>query len=280
MKDLNEEQSISQVVDNCKLHWIFSQLPQKIIAEMELELTGHLEEAVREGKTLEKVVGKDINYFARTWAEPHYEPKTFKKKIRDLLYILLLALMITFPIGHIQNMSLHVPVDWSTFVTVLLFFGVTKLLITPGVITRIMSGATIFQFLKLFVIFSFSTAIFAGLIFGAEKLNLDTLFYWPWQASLLLAGVTFTFARHLITKESREKVEVEDILPKKPPEVNYRKLYLILCILVISLLGSIIVWQTANSQVAQMTSQFFTVCLAIILWNYVLTWPPNSSREK
>ncbi len=125
--------------DSCTIYWTLSGLPPKIIAEMELELTGHLEEAVGEGKTFEKVVGKDIYSFARSWADPHYVPKPFKQKVNDTVYILLLGLTMAFPFSHIDNMSLHFPVDWSIAVKFFFYIALVKILMMPFIFNKLIT---------------------------------------------------------------------------------------------------------------------------------------------
>lgn len=69
-----DQMSIQEVVDRCQAYWSATHVPSKAIKEMKVELTSHLEEAARAGKTPDAVIGTDLNAFAEEWARTYRRP--------------------------------------------------------------------------------------------------------------------------------------------------------------------------------------------------------------
>ncbi|MEM7094833.1 MAG: NfeD family protein [Actinomycetota bacterium] len=63
---------ITTTLNACELVWRQQSIDSGAVEEMRAELESHLREATGHGKTVESVVGEDINLFARTWA--HAKP--------------------------------------------------------------------------------------------------------------------------------------------------------------------------------------------------------------
>ena len=59
---------INTTLNACELVWKQQSIPASTIAEMRTELESHLREASGEGKSIDSVVGEDLNAFARSWA--------------------------------------------------------------------------------------------------------------------------------------------------------------------------------------------------------------------
>ena len=59
---------IAKAVDDCERYWRATGVPGRRIAEMKLELSQHLAEAISNGRRIETVTGGDRAEFAETWA--------------------------------------------------------------------------------------------------------------------------------------------------------------------------------------------------------------------
>jgi len=72
--DQQTRQQISDLVNACEGYWELRGIRGESRAEMRLELEQHLEQAVRDGKSLEAVVGSNALAFAESWARetPHH----------------------------------------------------------------------------------------------------------------------------------------------------------------------------------------------------------------
>jgi len=71
MTDLTAE----QIADRCRSTWLTSGIGATSADEMTTELRSHLAEATAAGKSLDKVVGDDIDAFAREWAREFQGPQ-------------------------------------------------------------------------------------------------------------------------------------------------------------------------------------------------------------
>lgn len=68
--------TVEEVVESCQAYWVLSGLPRQRINEMKLELEQDLREALADGKTVEVVVGADVNAFAAAWVKEERTSKT------------------------------------------------------------------------------------------------------------------------------------------------------------------------------------------------------------
>ncbi len=77
MVDQHTQQQIADLVNACEGYWELRSIPESQRKEMRLELEQHLEQAVRDGKSLEAVVGPNALAFAERWARemPHQFPR-------------------------------------------------------------------------------------------------------------------------------------------------------------------------------------------------------------
>jgi membrane protein implicated in regulation of membrane protease activity len=60
-----------QVVDRCRTHWLSSGVDSNTASDMAIELRSHLQDALAEGKSIESVVGSDLQSFAEEWASAY-----------------------------------------------------------------------------------------------------------------------------------------------------------------------------------------------------------------
>ncbi|MTI94095.1 MAG: hypothetical protein FH749_01200 [Firmicutes bacterium] len=272
--------AIKDVVEKCKIYWMFSNLPRKALLEMELELQGHLEEAIADGKALEDVVGRDVIAFARTWAETNYRARTWQEKIFNLFYLVLLAFMVTLPFNHITFMAWAVPVYWSNLLIIAIITCLVAFLVQPGVIARIFAlDSAVKQWLIFFAVFMLTTLAFVGLLLIPHHFEHQPLFYWPWQATVATAVVTFIVARVAIGKETRETEAAEHMVHEQVAERPGGG-HCLLILPAIGLIGSGTVWWFVGETAKQIAQMVF-VCSALVLWTRIIIWPAlQRSRKK
>lgn len=75
MTDLTSE----QVVDRCRAYWLGSGVDSDTASDMAIELRSHIQEAMAESKTVESVVGGDLESFADDWASAYRGPRPASK---------------------------------------------------------------------------------------------------------------------------------------------------------------------------------------------------------
>jgi membrane protein implicated in regulation of membrane protease activity len=63
-----------QVIDRCRTYWLGSGVDRDMASDMAIELRSHLQDAMAAGKTIESVVGADLDGFAEEWASAHRGP--------------------------------------------------------------------------------------------------------------------------------------------------------------------------------------------------------------
>ena len=71
MTDLTSE----QVIDRCRTYWLGSGVDSDMASDMAIELRSHLQDARTAGKSIESVVGGDLDGFAEEWASAHRGPQ-------------------------------------------------------------------------------------------------------------------------------------------------------------------------------------------------------------
>jgi membrane protein implicated in regulation of membrane protease activity len=60
-----------QVVERCRTYWLSSGVDRDLVSDMALELRSHIQEATSAGKTIDSVVGGDLEAFAEDWASAY-----------------------------------------------------------------------------------------------------------------------------------------------------------------------------------------------------------------
>jgi membrane protein implicated in regulation of membrane protease activity len=60
-----------QVVDRCRTYWLGSGVDSDAASDMAIELRSHLQDAMAEGKTIESVIGPNLDAFAGDWASAY-----------------------------------------------------------------------------------------------------------------------------------------------------------------------------------------------------------------
>ncbi len=62
------DRTIDEVLAGCERYWTSTGVPRQAVVEMRRELHTHLDAASREGKSVDAVVGPDLDAFAEEWA--------------------------------------------------------------------------------------------------------------------------------------------------------------------------------------------------------------------
>ncbi|HKX75044.1 MAG TPA: NfeD family protein [Acidimicrobiia bacterium] len=74
---MSDRWDVARVVDSCVLYWRETGVPRRASNEMRLELEEHLLAATAEGRTVQAVVGPNLEEFAESWASEYRQrPQT------------------------------------------------------------------------------------------------------------------------------------------------------------------------------------------------------------
>jgi membrane protein implicated in regulation of membrane protease activity len=71
---VTDRSGLDRIVADCEQYWLQTGVPRYVVAEMKVELTTHLLEALGEGKGPEAVVGSNLPDFAESWAQEYRDP--------------------------------------------------------------------------------------------------------------------------------------------------------------------------------------------------------------
>jgi hypothetical protein len=131
--DQQTHQQISDLINACGGYWELRGIAQDRRKEMQLELEQHLEQAVRDGKSLEAVVGPNALAFAESWARetPHHFSGGFTAVLLWLVFdwlayaLLFLSLITLFE--HLVLLSPSLPFS-LVHVVAFAFIGLFALL--------------------------------------------------------------------------------------------------------------------------------------------------------
>ncbi len=191
MVDQQTQQQISDLVNACEGFWELRGIPQERRNEMRLELEQHLEQAVRDGKSLEAVVGPNALALAENWARetPHQYSHGFSIILRwlvfDWLTYALLFLSVIALFEHFVLFSPTFPFSIAAAVSVA-FIGMATLLqalagfLSPRVRSRenrLMLTFGVYAVMGLLVV----------LVLHLTEAPLHViLFRWDWPLTLLL----------------------------------------------------------------------------------------------
>jgi hypothetical protein len=207
MVDPETQQQIADLVNACTGYWELRGIPPQRRKEMRLELEQHVEQAVRDGKSLKAVVGPNALAFAESWARetPHQFPRGGTVVLRWLIFDwLAYALLFLLVIALFDHLILRSPSFSLTLahVVAFAFIGVYTLLqawssfLSPRVRSReyrLRVAFGIYGGISLLVILLLSLTHFSW--------NL-VLVRWEWPVTLLLIfgaaalfGVKVWFAR-------------------------------------------------------------------------------------
>lgn len=205
-------QQIADLVTACGGYWELRGIGARDRKEMQLELEQHIEQAVRDGKSLEAVVGPNALAFAESWARetPHQFPSggpaILRRAVFDWLIYASLFLLVIALFEHLILRSLTFPLT-LTHLFAFAFIGVYTLLqafsgfLSPQVPNRehrlrVAFGVYVVINLLVFLLLS---------LMGVPWQK--ALFYWDWPVTLLLllsAGVLFSL-KSWFAREGQQK---------------------------------------------------------------------------
>lgn len=128
----DREKQVVEVLLACRWQWTKMRMPQDGIEDMTELLEQHIEDATRDGKPVEAVVGPDVEAFAEAWAEDSgIEPEPAEEPLRHRVQGWVLSVSsfatISATFVHLTEWTLFVPVAWILgiylFVLSIWFFG-------------------------------------------------------------------------------------------------------------------------------------------------------------
>jgi hypothetical protein len=189
--DQQTQQQISDLVNACRGYWELRGIPQARRNEMRLELEQHLEQAVRDGKSLEAVVGPNALAFAESWARetPHQSSRGFTIILRWLVFdwltyaLLFLSLIALFE--HLVLLSPSFPFSLA-HVVAFAFIGLFALLqaLAGFFSPRVRSREN--RMRLTFGIYAVMSLLIVLILRLAEAPLHMILFRWDWPLTLLL----------------------------------------------------------------------------------------------
>jgi len=197
-----ESREVEPIVRACERYWKRTGVPRDAVTEMRLELEGHLDEAVTDGKTLGSVIGRDVEAFAEEWAREFRAPMRIMDRRSRVLPALaglaaglfngFLAFFIAMPFAASSRTCCPVRVSaLQPGVDEYLFFWVTvaaSLLALAGAISMIAGRARIAAFV-------WGTAVVPTFLSAGS---------WFWAILVLLAALG---ARRHFTQAERYSAE-------------------------------------------------------------------------
>lgn len=200
MVDQQTHQQIADLVNACAGYWELRGIPAPRRKEMRLELEQHLEQAVRDGKSLEAVVGPNALAFAESWARetPHRSSSGFVVILRWMALDWLpyaLALVGLLALGdHLLLLSPSVTLTLEKGIVGVGFIGLFTLLqaVTGFFSPRIRSRDN--RLLLAFGVYAVVSLLIVLILHVAHVPLNGVLLHWDWPVTLVLilgAGVLF-----------------------------------------------------------------------------------------
>lgn len=199
MVDQQTHQQITDLVNACAGYWELRSIPEPQRKEMRLELKQHFEQAVRDGKSLEAVVGPNALAFAESWARemPHQFPRGGAVILRWLVFgWLASALLFLLIIALFEHLILRSPSFPFTLTHLVAFAFIAVYLLLQA-----WSGFFAPRFRSRESRLRLTFGIYAGISLGVLLLLVLTqaplhqvLFRWDWPFTLLLlllGGILF-----------------------------------------------------------------------------------------
>ena len=202
----------AEVVESCEVYWVLSGLPRRKINEMKLEVQQDLRDALAGGKTIEAVVGADVNLFAAARMREVDVSKTLRECLLEWSFILSLAALMVLPWQHLAFRAAVFPVYWGTLACIGVIALATKVLLRPGLLSGILcrgrqrwrgiavSGTVWVAAMAVFVLLASQT------LSGRQPV----LFYWPWPATVVQLLVTGVVAWIAIRRDRTRPLPAED----------------------------------------------------------------------
>jgi hypothetical protein len=191
MTNQQTHQQITDLVSACSGYWELRGIAQERREEMRLELEQHLEQAVRDGKSLEAVVGPNPLSFAETWAReiPNTLSRGFSGILRWALYRWLAYVLAFFGmIALFEHLVLRSPTFAFTPVHALILagfalFGLVEA--TAGFFSPHMQSRERRELL-LFAVYALILLVLLVILRLSGVSFTTTLFRWDWPITVLV----------------------------------------------------------------------------------------------
>lgn len=193
---LEPQEEIELVVKDCVFYWrTDTRIPADRAKEMGEELEQHLRDAVEDGKTVESVVGFDVDTFAKEWAEEDRPPATAADHAVEIVFGISAFFTIAAGLGHFLGWELYVPILWFPLV---LSIGVASWLLRMAIgLTRQPQTVSIRMSWLLtagvaLLVVGLSVGIAFALFGVREAVSLLEALRWPWYATIASAAVSLS----------------------------------------------------------------------------------------
>lgn len=186
---IRDREEIVDVLARCELHWRVGRISEPRVDEMRDEFHQHRREAVRDGKTVESVVGDDVvEAFAESWAREDRLPWPVYRQVTWFFHLVLVMVAVFAALMHLISWDLTVSVRWSE---------ATLLLVTAGICgvsaTRVRGIGKARQAGWPAVIAG--SLLIAGAAWGLTEITTGErnglVLVWPWYATVMVAILAF-----------------------------------------------------------------------------------------
>ncbi len=203
MNTNDQREEIKDVQAECEMHWLANSVPGDRSEEMADELGQHLEEAVKDGKTVEDVVGPDVSAFAESLAKEERPVWTVRDRVMKYVWALTFQAAFFAVAFHILTWTLHLPVNW-VLIPYLLYFSwpLSRLVLRPELSdTRprwrswLWLGAAVLLIATVWFTRDEVRVILEGINVALTGNVNGTLFTWPWYATLVLVVLNALIGR-------------------------------------------------------------------------------------
>ena len=190
---MEPREEIELVVKDCVFYWkTDTSIPADRAKEMGEELEQHLWDAIEDGKTVESVVGFDVDAFAEEWAEEDRPPAFSADRVVEIVFGVSAFLTLAAGLGHFLGWELYVPILWFPL---LLFIGVASWLLRMAIgLSRLPQTGSIRKSWLLtsgvaLLVVGLSSGV-AFVIFGIrETVPLLASMQWPWYATIISGAI-------------------------------------------------------------------------------------------
>ena len=132
---------LSSIVEDCVYFWkTDTRIPADRAREMGEELEQHLWDAMEDGKTVESVVGPDVEAFAESWADEERPSTSTRDRITETVFAISAFFTLTAAFFHLLDWTLYVPILWFPL---LFFIGIASWLVrqTIGLTSQPQTGS-------------------------------------------------------------------------------------------------------------------------------------------
>ncbi|HHY66920.1 hypothetical protein [Kyrpidia sp.] len=264
--DEQTRKRIDRVVLECEVFWLLRRIPRTQVEVMKTELEEHLYDAAEDGKLVEDVVGEDVNQFADEWAKAVQARRSVSAKIKDGLYVLLVAASVVIPFKHIMERRGTVWFSWADVVLIVAIGAAIRLILSPQILVP-GKGRSWKRGVAVSALILALAAIPGIPVYYAATHRLPVgIVQWPWYASLFLLIVTWIYSRWVLRTDVTAPIQSPEQIRRK-----YWRNGRIVGIYTVALLAVGIWWWRATGTSLELASGMMTI-VGILWWTKLLTW--------